>query len=139
MDVVLIGGATMPVNRWALRQEYFKWYEAGVIDDIAFLAETDVKGKEEILERQSRLSQAMGHVDQLEEVIKKKDGTIETLERQIIQSGIKIEILKANTEVQKAKIESESEIEAVTKIETSKQKLKTKEKSSTKNKKNENK
>ena len=41
----------MPLNRWALLEEYFWWFQAGLIDDVAMLAETDVRGKEQILER----------------------------------------------------------------------------------------
>ena len=125
MDVILVGGATTPVNRWALRQEYFRWYEAGIIDDIAFLAETDVKDKEGIAERKSNLSEAYGQVESLQEAIKNRDGTIETLQRQIVQSEIKNEILKANTEIQKAKIEAEADIETTSEIEQAKQKLET--------------
>ena len=42
-DVRLIAGATMPINRWALLEEYFRWFQAGLIDDIAMIGETDIR------------------------------------------------------------------------------------------------
>ena len=47
-DIKLVAGATMPVNRWALLEEYFRWFQAGLIDDIAMLGETDVRNKDKI-------------------------------------------------------------------------------------------
>ena len=56
-DVRLVAGATMPVNRWALLEEYFRWFQAGLIDDIAMIGETDIRNKKSIVERKSIYSQ----------------------------------------------------------------------------------
>ena len=100
-DVKLVAGATMPVNRWALLEEYFRWFQAGLIDDIAMLAETDVRGKEAVVERKSLYSQLSQQVEELEEQVKDKDGTIETLSRQIVQAGIKMKIGESALEQRK--------------------------------------
>jgi hypothetical protein len=100
-DVKLVAGATMPVNRWALLEEYFRWFQAGLIDDIAMLAETDVRGKEAVVERKSLYSQLSQQVEALEEQVKDKDGTIETLSRQIVQAGIKMKIGESALEQRK--------------------------------------
>jgi len=108
-DVRVVAGATMPVNRWALLEEYFKWYQAGLIDDIAMMSETDIRNKKQIIERKSMYSQLQGQVSSMEESLKEKTGTIETLERQLVQAGIKMKVGDANNEIRKDVIETESQ------------------------------
>ena len=99
----------MPVNRWALLEEYFRWYQAGLIDDIAMLAETDVRGKENIIERKSMYSQLQSQVQQLEEQLKDKEGTVETLSRQLVQAGIRHNIDTGSMENKKDVLETEAQ------------------------------
>ena len=108
-DVRIVAGATMPVNRWALLEEYFRWFQAGLIDDIAMLAETDIRGKKRIVERKSLYAQLQSQVAQMDEAIKDKEGTIETLERQLVQAGIKMKVGQASNEIRKDVIETESQ------------------------------
>ena len=108
-DVRIVPGSTMPLNRWALLEEYFRWYQSGLIDDIAMLAETDVKGKEQIIKRKSIYSQLKSQVDSLEESLQDKEGTIETLTRQLVQAGIKRQIDEASQEVSKATTETKGQ------------------------------
>ncbi|MAG28164.1 hypothetical protein CMI47_21790 [Candidatus Pacearchaeota archaeon] len=88
-DVKVIGGSTLPVNRWALLEEYFRWYQSGLIDDIAMLAQTDIRGKEKIMERKSVYSQLKSQVENLEKALKDTSGENDTLKRQIVQAGIR--------------------------------------------------
>jgi hypothetical protein len=99
----------MPVNRWALLEEYFRWFQAGLIDDIAMVGETDIRNKKQLLERKSIYSQLQGQVQQMEEAIKDKDGTIETLQRQLVQAGIKMKIGDASNEIRKDVLETEAQ------------------------------
>ena len=108
-DVRIVAGASMPINRWALLEEYFRWYQAGLIDDIAMLSETDVRGKESIIERKSMYSQLQSQVEQLDEAVKDKDGTIETLSRQLVQAGIRHNIDTGSMEVKKDVLETEAQ------------------------------
>ena len=105
-DIRVVAGATMPVNRWALLEEYFKWFQAGLIDDIAMIGETDIRNKKQIVERKSMYSQLQGQVQQMEESLKDKEGTIETLERQLVQAGIKMKVGEASNEVRKDVLET---------------------------------
>ena len=107
-DVRIIGGSTLPLNRWALLEEYFKWYQSGLIDDVAMLQETDVRNKEAIIKRKSVYMQLRNQVEQLDEIIKDRNGTIETLERQLVQSGIKEKVQDADMSIQKDVLESEA-------------------------------
>jgi hypothetical protein len=105
-DIRLIAGSTLPVNRWAILEEYKQYFELGVIDDIAFLMETDIKAKDAIIQRKSLLSQLQQQADQMQEALKDRDGTIETLERQLVQAGIKDQIREAGSEVDRSKTET---------------------------------
>jgi len=108
-DVRVIAGATMPVNRWALLEEYFRWFQAGLIDDIAMIAETDIRNKKSIVERKSMYAQMQGQMEQMDEAIKDKEGTIETLERQLVQAGIKMKVGQASNEIRKDVLETEAQ------------------------------
>jgi hypothetical protein len=108
-DVRIVSGATMPVNRWALLEEYFRWFQAGLIDDIAMIAETDIRNKEKIVERKSVYSQLQGQLSSMEESLKDKDGTIETLERQLVQAGIRMKVGQASNEIRKDVIDTQAQ------------------------------
>ena len=108
-DVRVVAGATLPVNRWALLEEYFKWFQAGLIDDIAMVAETDIRNKRQLIERKSLYSELQGQLQQLSEAVKDKDGTIETLERQLVQAGIKMKVNEADGEVRKEVLQTNAE------------------------------
>ena len=105
----VVAGATLPVNRWALLEEYFKWFQAGLIDDIAMVAETDIRNKRQLIERKSLYSELQGQLQQLSEAVKDKDGTIETLERQLVQAGIKMKVNEADGEVRKEVLQTNAE------------------------------
>ena len=108
-DVRIIAGASMPINRWALIEEYFKWFQAGLIDDIAMLAETDIRGKKQIAARKSLYAQLQSQLEELTEAVKDKEGTIETLERQLVQSGIKDKIRSAEHETKKDVLQTQAQ------------------------------
>ena len=108
-DIRVVSGATMPINRWALLEEYFRWFQAGLIDDIAMIGETDIRNKKQVIERKSMYSQLQGQLSSMEEAIKDKDGTIETLQRQLVQAGIKMKIGSAENEVRKDVLETEAQ------------------------------
>jgi hypothetical protein len=108
-DVRIVAGASMPINRWALLEEYFRWYQAGLIDDIAMLAETDVRGKENIIERKSLYAKLQSQIEEMEEAIKDKDGTVETLSRQLVQAGIRHNVDTGSMETKKDVLETEAQ------------------------------
>ena len=104
-DVRVVSGSTLPVNRWAYLAELKELLQFGVVDDIAVLAETDIRNKEQIAKRKSLYSQLQGQLGQLQEALKDKEGTIETLERQLVQAGIKGKVMQAEMEIIKKKEE----------------------------------
>ena len=100
-DVRIVAGATQPVNRWALQDEYFKWFQAGLIDDIAMLEQTDIRNKKALIQRKSLYSQQQQQIAQMEDTIKNQQGEIQTLERQVVQSGIQDKIVEGAKVVDK--------------------------------------
>ena len=122
-DVKIVAGSTLPINRWAYLSELKELMQLGVVDDIAVLAETDIRNKENIAKRKSIYSQLQGQVQNMEEAIKDKEGTIETLERQLVQAGIKQKVMQAEVEISKKKHEVKSDIDDTHRDTTSKAKF----------------
>jgi len=110
-DIRVVSGSTMPINRWAYLEELKSLLQMGVVDDIAVLAETDIKNKDKIVQRKSLYAQLQGQVQQLSEAMKDKEGTIETLERQLVQAGIKGKVKDAEVEINKKKEQVKSNID----------------------------
>ncbi len=108
-DIRIVAGSTQPVNRWALMDEYFKWFQAGLIDDIAMLSETDIRNKKAIIQRKSMYAQMQEQISQMEEAIDDRDGTIETLERQVVQAGIREKISQGEKVVNKEITQTQAE------------------------------
>ena len=100
-DVRILGGSTLPVNRWAYLDELKELMKLGVVDDIAVLGETDIRNKEKIAERKSLYAKLQGQIGQQEEQIKDLNGTVETLTRQLVQAGIKNKVQTAEVQMTK--------------------------------------
>ena len=105
-DIRIVAGSTQPINRWALLDEYFKWFEAGLIDDIAMLGETDIRNKKQIMQRKSLYAQLESTISQLQTTVKDQQGTIQTLQRQVVQSAIKDKVNEADKTIHKATTET---------------------------------
>jgi len=110
-DIKIVAGSTLPINRWAYLEELKQLMGLGVVDDIAVLSETDIKNKEQIVKRKSMYAQLKQQVAAKDEDIKNKAGTIETLERQLVQAGIKNKIMQGDVEVSKKTHDTKSTIE----------------------------
>jgi hypothetical protein len=108
-DIRIVAGATLPINRWALLEEYFRWFQAGLIDDIAMIAETDIRNKKQLVDRKSLYAQLQSQLEQMTEAMKDKEGTIETLERQLVQAGIRMKVNEAGTQVRKQVLDTEAQ------------------------------
>ena len=108
-DVRIVAGSTQPINRWALLDEYFRWYQSGLIDDVAMIEQTDIRNKKQLMERKSIYSQLQSQVASLEDAIKSRDGTIETLERQIVQAGIKDKVNQGSIDSTKAVMQTQQD------------------------------
>ena len=101
-DVRIVAGSTLPINRWAYLAELKELMKLGIVDDIAVLAETDIRNKEKIVQRKSLYSQLSSQLEKMKKQMQDKEGTIETLERQLVQAGIKQKVMQAETEIKKS-------------------------------------
>mgnify|MGYP003124632095 CR=1 FL=1 len=108
-DVKVVAGSTLPVNRWAYLDEMKEMLKMGIVDDIAVLAETDIRNKEQIAKRKSLYAQMQSQIENMQESIKDKDGAIETLERQLVQAGIKGKVMQAEMEITRNKEQIKSD------------------------------
>ena len=106
-DVRIIAGSTLPLNRWAYLSELKELMKLGVVDDLAVLAETDIKDKTAIAKRKSLYTEMQQAIQSLEEQVKDKNGSIETLERQLVQAGIKDKIRSVETEIRKGAVKAQ--------------------------------
>ena len=111
-DIRVVAGSTLPINRWAYLDELKQLLQMGVVDDIAVLAETDIRNKDKIAKRKSMYAQMQSQLNQLSEANKDAQGTIETLERQLVQAGIKNKVMQADVEINKKKEQVKSSIES---------------------------
>ena len=73
------------------------------------LSETDVRNKEKIMERKSLYSQLQKQLEQMKKGMKDRDGTIETLQRQLVQAGIKDKVNVGSMEVRKDVLETKAQ------------------------------
>jgi len=73
------------------------------------IAETDIRNKKGIVERKSMYAQMQSQISSMEESLKDSEGTIETLERQLVQAGIKMKVGEAGNEIRKDVLETESQ------------------------------
>ena len=107
-DVRLIAGSTLPVNRWAYLAELKELMQLGVVDDVAVLSETDIKNKDKIVKRKSLYAQMKNQIEGMEKQMQDKEGTIETLERQLVQSGIKNKTMQGEMEINRKVAETKA-------------------------------
>jgi len=107
-DVRIISGSTLPLNRWAYLAELKELMKLGVVDDIAVLAETDIRNKEKIIQRKSLYAQLTEQLEKMEAAVKDKEGTIETLERQLVQAGIQDKVRTVEAELRKGATQAQS-------------------------------
>jgi len=73
------------------------------------LAETDVRGKDKIVERKSLYSQQQQQIEALDKQLKDQTGENETLKRQIVQAGISRDIDAGTRESKKDVLETEAQ------------------------------
>ena len=90
-DIAIVPGSTLPLNRWAILDEYKEWFQAGLIDDIAFIMMKDIPNKES-----------------LQNKIKEQEGLMQTLQRELIRANIKTQSMKASEEITSQKAQTKA-------------------------------
>ena len=70
----------------------------------------DIKNKDVIAKRKSLYTQLQQKLEGQDEKLKDQAGTIETLERQLVQAGIKNKVMQGSVEVNKKVEDSKSQV-----------------------------
>jgi hypothetical protein len=73
------------------------------------IEQTDIRNKKTLLQRKSQYAQMSGQIEQMDETIKNQQGTIDTLERQVIQAGIKDKINQGEKVINKEVTQTQAE------------------------------
>lgn len=110
-DVSVVGGSTLPSNRWALAEYYMMLYEKQIIDQVEVLKKTEVADAEGVLERFSYISKLQQQLQQATEMIKNLKGDLQTAEREVANTRMQMEVNNFSLELEKKKIQAQSAVE----------------------------
>ena len=101
-DLIVVSGSTLPSNRWARFDYYMQLYQAGIIDQVEILEQTEVADTEGVLERTSIIQQQQSMIQQLQEELKKVKGDLQTTERESVHDKKRVEIEKFKRQLGRA-------------------------------------
>ena len=101
-DLIVVSGSTLPSNRWARFDYYMQLYQAGIIDQVEVLEQTEVADTEGVLERVSVISQQQQTIQALEEELKRIKGDLQTTERESVHDKKRVEIEKFKRQLGRA-------------------------------------
>jgi hypothetical protein len=106
-DVIVTSGSTLPSNRWARFEYYMQLHQAGLIDQIEVLKQTDVADMEGVLERSGQMQQLQGQVQSQQEEIKKLKGDLQTAQRESLHDRKRVEVKEFEKKLAKAEAKVE--------------------------------
>lgn len=98
-DGVVVTGSTLPSNRFALLDYYIELRREGIIDTQEVLKKTDVVDSEGVMERNNVIQQLSQENETLKEEIQKKDGDLQTREREVYHAKLALEVERGKQEI----------------------------------------
>jgi hypothetical protein len=101
-DLIVVSGSTLPSNRWARFEYYMQLYQAGIIDQVEILEQTEVADTEGVLERTAIIAQQQQTIQQLQEELKRVQGDLQTSERESVHDKKRVEIEKFKRQLGRA-------------------------------------
>lgn len=107
-DVQVVSGSVWPVSPEAIEQKYYQYLQGGAVDRVAFIKNSTIEDKQELMQRFGEQAEAKQQISQLEEELKSMQGDNQTLRRQVIQANIKLDELKGSLENKKDVLETEA-------------------------------
>lgn len=99
-DVMVLGGSTLPSNRWAQLENYLEMYDRGIVDDIAVLKKTEIPEADNILRRKSVYKRMQSALKQAQETISDLKGDLQTARREAVSNEKKAELEKFKADLQ---------------------------------------
>ena len=101
-DLIVVGGSTLPSNRWARFEYYMQLFQQGIIDQQEVLEQTEVADTEGVLKRSGMLQQMQQQLQAQEEEIKRLRGDLQTAQRESVSDRKRVEIEKFKTKLSDA-------------------------------------
>ena len=101
-DLIVVGGSTLPSNRWARFEYYMQLFQQGIIDQQEVLELTEVADTEGVLKRSGMLQQMQQQLQAQEEEIKRLRGDLQTAQRESVSDRKRVEIEKFKTKLSDA-------------------------------------
>ncbi len=98
-DLIVVGGSTLPSNRWARFEYYMQLFQQGIIDQQEVLEQTEVADTEGVLKRAGMLQQMQQQLQAQEEEIKRLQGDLQTAQRESASDRKRVEIEKFKTKL----------------------------------------
>jgi len=111
-DVVVLSGSTLPSNRFARFEYYMQLYQAGLIDQLEVLKQTDVADMEGVLERAGQMQKMQSQIQAQTDEIKKLKGDLQTAQRESLHDRKRVEVKEFEKKLAKAeaKVEMASQL-----------------------------
>tara|TARA_R100001082_G_scaffold107633_1_gene81776 strand:- start:403 stop:2622 length:2220 start_codon:yes stop_codon:yes gene_type:complete len=111
-DVIVLSGSTLPSNRFARFEYYMQLFQAGLIDQLEVLKQTDVADMEGVLERSGQAKQMQGQIQAQAQEIKKLKGDLQTAQRESLHDRKRVEVKEFEKKLAKAeaKVEMASQL-----------------------------
>ena len=105
-DIRILGGSTLPSNKYGEFQLYMEAYQAGLIDRVEALKKTEIFDKQGVLQRTDEVSKLQGMLQQAQEQLKKLGGDLQTADRESVAARKRTEVEKFKSQLAEQKYES---------------------------------
>ena len=106
-DLIVVSGSTLPSNKWARFEYYMQLFQAGLIDQVEVLKQTDVADMEGVLERNDQRKQMAQQIQSLQGQVKQLSGDLQTAQRESVQDRKRVEVKEFEKKLAKAEAKVE--------------------------------
>ena len=107
-DIRILGGSTLPSNKYGEFQLYMEAYQAGLIDRVEALKKTEIFDKQGVLQRTDEVSKLQSMLGQAQEQLKKLGGDLQTAQRETVSSRQRTEVEKFKSRLKEQELEYSS-------------------------------
>ena len=104
-DIRILGGSTLPSNKYGEFQIYMEAYQAGLIDRVEALKKTEIFDKQGVLQRTDEISKLQSMLQQAQDQIKKLGGDLQTAQRETVSSKQRTEVEKFKTRLKEQELD----------------------------------
>ena len=113
-DIRILGGSTLPSNKYGEFQLYMEAYQAGLIDRVEALKKTEIFDKQGVLQRTDEIGKLQGMLSQAQQELKKLSGDLQTADRESVSARKRTEVEKFKSQLAEQKFESKAQTRLAT-------------------------